>query len=96
MHARLENTLHHHLLSCARARAQITYGSFTRLDGYRSRLSAADVVYSINALLEEDDQTLDEKGREESIQKGIAITDTNFWNAYLVRHLHTTLRCVWN
>ena len=34
-----------------------TDGSFEKLNGFRQRLSAADVVYSINALLEEDDKT---------------------------------------
>ena len=52
---------------------EITYGSFEKFDGFRSKLSAADVVYSVNALLEE-------SGAEGDDQ--LTVTKRNFWTAY--------------
>ena len=52
---------------------EITYGSFEKFDGFRSKLSAADVVYGVNALLEE-------SGAEGDDQ--LSVTKRNFWTAY--------------
>jgi hypothetical protein len=55
---------------------EVTYGSFQKFDGYRYRVSAADVVYSANALLEAGGE-----GPEKEMSAG-DITLANFWNAY--------------
>lgn len=51
----------------------ITYGSFEKFDGFRSKLSAADVVYGVNALLEAN-------GTEGEDQ--LSVTKRNFWTAF--------------
>ena len=52
---------------------EIQFGSFEKFDGFRSKLSGADVVYGVNALLEE-------TGGEDEDQ--LTVTTRNFWRAY--------------
>lgn len=52
---------------------EVEYSSFEKFDGFRLKLSAADVVYGVNALLEE-------SGKEDEDQ--LTVTTHNFWNAY--------------
>ena len=55
---------------------QLTYGSFEKLNGFRQRISAADAVYSVGALLEERGEI------GSTVEDAHALNVRNFWSAY--------------
>ena len=55
--------------------SEITYGSFEKSHGFRDKVCAADVVYSVNALLESSKDA-------ELIPNPADLTNRNFWDAF--------------